>query len=118
MGEYTSGAMIHKLAEELATNDLVPGTNDIRPAVEPAAPAAKATADHGTLEQGWPKATNEGNNQTQAGVLSRALSGYKDETRGYNDVLAQHLGAHVRKLTGSASMSRSAVARNKKSRGD
>lgn len=109
--------MIRKLAEELATNDLVPGTNDIRPAVEPAAPAAKATADHGTLEQGWPKATNEGNNQTQAGVLSRALKGYSNGVRGHNDVLATALGAHVRKITGSSSLSRSAVRRNKQSRG-
>ena len=110
--------MIRKLAEELATNDLVPGTNDIRPLEEPAAPADKPTAREYALEHGWPESTTETNKQDQGGVLSRTLKGYKDEARSYNNILATHLGEHVRKLTGSTSMSRSAIQRTKQSRRD
>lgn len=118
LAEYNGKAMIRKLAEELATNDLVLGSNDIRPQEEPNPPAAKATADHASLEHGWTPHANATNNQDQAGVLSRTLKGYKDESRQYNNILATHLGEHVRKLTGSPSMSRSAVQRTKATRGD
>lgn len=105
--------MIRKLAEELAMNSVVQGTNDIRPLPEPAAPETYPEADT-TSRYGFPDHTRERDNQGQVGVLSRALAGYADQSRQYQNALAENLGEHVRKTTGSVTMSRSAVRRNQK----
>lgn len=109
--------MIRKLAEELTTNTLVTGTNDIRPLDPPAAPAAKPSASV-MAEHGGTGTAEETNNQDQAGVLSRALSGYDQGVNDYNGALADALGDHVKKLTGSVTLSRSAVGRHKKATGE
>ena len=106
--------MIRKLAIELATNDQVKDeTNDIRPANEPDAPPAKEDAS--VTRYGFTPEQNENNLQGQLGVLSRAMSGYKDHVRGFNDSLSKALGDHVRKITGSSSQSLAAVRRHQNS---
>jgi hypothetical protein len=104
--------MIRKLAEELAFNSTVPGTNDIRPLDPPAPPEEKPDADV-TSRYGWPDSTQETTKQDQSGVLDRALTGFRTEAGKYNDALASALGDHVRKVTGSVSMSRAAVRRHR-----
>lgn len=103
--------MIRKLAEELAMDSSpVAGDNNAAPLQEPKAPAVKPSATPAP-DYGFTPHSSEGHAQSTHGFLDRSLSGFDQAARDYESTMAEALGSHVKRVSGSSSTSQRAVQR-------
>lgn len=99
--------MIRKLAEELATNPGVSGTNNIRPA-DPGQPPALKPDMQGPFSDLVVGRHAEG----KQGVLDRGFEQYPSMVGDYKNTIGALLSAKIEEISGSSAASQ-AVARNR-----
>lgn len=104
--------MIRKLAEELATNPTLSGSEADNPAPLNEVPAPPTKPDN-TLEpqHGFTEFSGDRHDQTMHRFLDRALGQYDEAAKQHERVLTQVLGEHVKHTSGSSATSQRAMTR-------
>lgn len=104
--------MIRKLAEELAMNSTLSGSEADNPAPLESVPAPPTKPDN-TLDPsyGFTEFSGERHDQTMHRFLDRALDNYDDAASQHEKVLTEVLGDHVKQISGSSATSQRAMKR-------